>query len=257
MFLYAEKVLSALATPLSFAIAALLIAAISGRRTPRALAVLAALLLLVCSSEGCSNLLIRALEEPYTGTGIGSASSAQAIVVLGGYLRIETRLPRQIEIGSTADRLLGAAELYRAGKAPLILLSGGNNPLFASSAAPPEAVAASGILEEWGIPRSAILIEDRSQNTHENAEFSHRILAEKGISRILLVTSASHMRRASGAFRQTGLTVIPFAVDFVTESGAPDLLFSLLPNANSLVGFGLAFKEWSGFLVYRLKGWAT
>jgi uncharacterized SAM-binding protein YcdF (DUF218 family) len=257
MFLYSEKVLSALATPLVFAIAVLLIAAISGRRIPRALAGFTAVLLLVCSSEDCSNLLIRTLEQPYTGTSIGSASSAQAIVVLGGYLRIKTRLPRPIEIGSAADRLLGAAELYRAGKAPLILLSGGNIPFLASSTTPPEAVAASDILEEWGIPRSAILIEDRSQDTHENAEFSHSILAEKGISRILLVTSAFHMRRASGAFRQTGLTVIPFAVDFVTQSGTPDVLFSLLPNANSLAGFGLAFREWSGFLFYRLKGWAT
>jgi uncharacterized SAM-binding protein YcdF (DUF218 family) len=258
MFLYAGKVLSALATPLALAIVALAVAALSGsgRRVPRALAAVAGLLLFFCSSERCSSFLLRALEQPYTGTSIDSASRAQAIVVLGGYLRTETRIPRPIEVGSAADRLLCAAQLYRAGKAPLILLSGGNVPFLSSSAVPPEAVAARGILEQWGIPRSDILIEAGSRSTHENAEFSYRILAEKGITRILLVTSAYHMRRASGAFRRTGLTVIPFAADFLAESETSDLPLSLLPGAANLVGSGIAVKEWSGILAYRLRGWS-
>jgi uncharacterized SAM-binding protein YcdF (DUF218 family) len=258
MFLYAGKFLPALATPLTFAIVALLFAALSGsrRRVPRTLAVLAALMLFVCSSERCSNLMLRALEQPYTGSGIDSASTAQAIVVLGGYLRVETRIPRSVEIGSAADRLLCAAQLYRAGKAPLILLSGGNVP-FLSSSATPEAVAASRILKEWGIPPSDILIESGSRSTRENAEFSRRILAEKGINRILLVTSAFHMRRASGTFRQTGLTVIPFAADFMAEAETPDLPLSLIPSAGSLVNSGIAIKEWLGILAYRLRGWTT
>jgi uncharacterized SAM-binding protein YcdF (DUF218 family) len=258
MFLYAGKLLPAFATPLTLAIIALLVAALSGprRRAPRALAALAALLLFLSSSERCSDFLLRALEQPYKGTSIASASTAQAIVVLGGYLRIETNMPRQIEIGSSADRLLCAAQLYRAGKAPLILLSGGNVSFLSSSTAPPESAAGRDILEQWGIPRSAILIEGGSGSTRENAEFSHRILAEKGINRILLVTSGYHMRRASGTFRQSGLTVIPFAADFIAENETPDLTLSLIPSAGSLVGTGLAIKEWSGILVYRLRGWS-
>jgi uncharacterized SAM-binding protein YcdF (DUF218 family) len=257
MFLYAGKVLSALAAPLTLAITALAVAALSGpgrRRVSRTLAAIAGLLLFVFSSERCSNFLLRLLEQPYAGTSVDSASTAQAIVVLGGYLRVETRIPRQIEIGSTADRLLCAAQLYRARKAPLILLSGGNVPFLASSATPPE--AASGILQQWGVPQSDILIEGDSRSTRENAEFSRRILAEKGISRILLVTSAYHMRRASGTFRQAGLTVIPFAADFIAEGDTPDLPLSLLPTATSLVNSGIAIREWSGLLVYRVRGWA-
>jgi uncharacterized SAM-binding protein YcdF (DUF218 family) len=258
MFLYAGKVLFALATPLTLAIVALLVAALSGsgRRNSRLFAGFAALLLFVGSSERFPTFLFQELERPYIGTSIGSASIAQAIVVSGGYLRIETNLPRPIEMGSTADRLLCAAQLYRAGKAPLILLSGGNIPFFIPAAAPPESIAARDILEQWGIPQSAILIEGGSRSTHENAEFSYRILAAHGINRILLVTSAAHMRRAAATFRKTGLTVIPFAADFVAESPTPDLVLSWIPNATSLAGSGAALKEWAGLLVYRLRGWA-
>jgi uncharacterized SAM-binding protein YcdF (DUF218 family) len=220
------------------------------------LAALAALTLIAFGSGACSKFLLRTLEQPYIETSINSTPSVPIIVVLGGYLRIEDSTPRPIEIGSAADRLLCAAELYRAGKAPIILLSGGNASFLSKSGSLPEAVAASRILEEWGIPQSAILIEDRSQSTRENAEFSHRILAERGINRILLVTSAVHMRRASGSFRKTGLTVIPFAADFLAESNAPDMVLSLFPSASGLVDSGLAIKEWSGLIVYRLRGWS-
>jgi uncharacterized SAM-binding protein YcdF (DUF218 family) len=255
MLLYIGKLLSAIATPLDLVILALAIAVFSRRRALRTAAALAALPVLLCGSERFSKILLRTLEEPYTGTSVGSAASAQAIVVLGGYLRFESAVPRPIEIGGAGDRLLCAAELYRAGKAPVILLSGGNVPFLSSAGVPPEAATASGILEEWGIPSSAILIEGRSGNTHENAELSYRILSEKGITRVLLVTSARHMRRASGSFRQTGLTVIPFAADFLGQSETPDLLLSLIPNASALVDSGSAIKEWSGLLVYRLRGW--
>lgn len=258
MFLYVGKLLSALATPIVLAIVALIIAAASGsRRVPRAIAVLSALLLFVCSSPQFSNLLVRTLEQPYSGTDVASAPTAQAIVVSGGYLRIEMGIPRHIEIGSTADRLLCAAELYRAAKAPLILLSGGNISFLTSSDTPAEAVAARDILEQWGIPRSAILVEGQSQSTHENAEFSHRILDEHGITRILLVTSALHMRRASATFRRAGLTVSPFAADFLGQSASSDLVLSLIPSAGALVDTGSAIKEWSGYFVYRLRGWTA
>jgi uncharacterized SAM-binding protein YcdF (DUF218 family) len=220
------------------------------------LAAFAALILVAFGSEACSKFLLRTLEQPYIGTSINSAPSVPIIVVLGGYLRIEDSTPRPIEIASAADRLLCAAELYRAGKAPLILLSGGNVSFLSRSRTLPEAVAASRILEGWGIPQSAILIEDRSQSTHENAEFSHHVLAERGINRILLVTSAVHMRRASGSFRKTGLTVIPFAADFLAESNAPEMVLSLFPSAGGLMDSGLAIKEWSGLIVYRLRKWS-
>jgi uncharacterized SAM-binding protein YcdF (DUF218 family) len=258
MFLYAGKALGALANPISLTILVLLIAAFALRRSGHHIVFLtvafATVMLLLCSSGWCSELLLRTLEQPYANATIASATAADAIVVLGGYIRFEGETGRPIEISGAADRLFCAAELYRASKAPLILLTGGN--VFESTTVPPEAVLARQVLEEWAIPSSAILIEDQSRNTHENAVFSERILAGKGIRRILLVTSAFHMRRAAATFRQTGLTIIPFAADFLSEAAPPDFLLSLPPDPQSIVNSEIAIKEWVGLTAYRWRGWA-
>jgi uncharacterized SAM-binding protein YcdF (DUF218 family) len=258
MFLYAGKALGALGNPISLTILVLLFTAFALRKSNRHLVffmvVFATAMLLILSSGWCSGLLLRALEQPYANSTIATAPAADAIVVLGGYVRFESSTGRPIEITGAADRLFCASELYHAAKAPLILLSGGN--VFKSSTVPPEAELARRILEEWGIPPSAILTEDQSRSTHENAVFSQRILAARGIRRILLVTSAFHMRRAAATFRRTGLTIIPFASDFLAEAEPPDFLLSLLPDAEAIVNSQIAIKEWVGLTVYRSRGWA-
>src|SRR6185436_17873774 len=96
---------------------------------------------------------------------------ADAIVVLGG--GTTARTPQQPEVGlaGSGGRLLHAFRLYRAGKAPLVLLSGdGLTP------AESEARQMRTILAEWGVPDGAMLLEERSRNTHENAVESAAIL---------------------------------------------------------------------------------
>ena len=114
------------------------------------------------------------------------------------------------DFSDAMDRLLHGFRLYRAGKAPLILISGGHVPMFGMGTQT-EAEAARSVLEEWGVPESAILVDTRSKNTVENGTFSRDLLASRGIHRALLVTSALHMPRAVAAFRKAGLEVEPFA----------------------------------------------
>jgi uncharacterized SAM-binding protein YcdF (DUF218 family) len=255
---YLAKLLTTLATPLTLGIIILTLSAISLRRTQRAWlcasALFTAILLLFCGSDLGSRLLLLSLEHPYQGATIRDAPIMDAIVVLGGYLRVESRTGRPVEIGGAADRLLCASELYRAGKAPLIVLSGGNLS-FGSVPSPevPEATLASHLLEEWGIPETAILIEAQSRNTSQNARFSDRLLASRGIKKILLVTSAYHMRRAGNAFRRTGLTVTPFAADFLAGAEPGNLLLALLPDASALSNSGIAMKEWGGIALAVLQ----
>jgi uncharacterized SAM-binding protein YcdF (DUF218 family) len=259
MFLYVTKILTALATPLAFGIFAMALAAVSLRRTARSwvfrILVTAIVLLVFCSSTFGSHLMLRSLEWPYESESIREAPVRQAIVVLGGYMRFENRTGRPIELGGAGDRLLCALELYRAGKAPVILLSGGNLS-FTSSASRniPESEMAGRILEEWGIPPAAILIEGQSRTTDENARLSQRMLAAKGVTSILLVTSASHMRRASLAFHRNGLAVFPFPAEFLGgDEETSDTLLSLLPDAKALYNSGLAIKEWIGIAVFPFR----
>jgi uncharacterized SAM-binding protein YcdF (DUF218 family) len=111
------------------------------------------------------------------------------------------------------------------------------------------------LLEEWNTPSTAIQIEGGSINTHENATMSYRMLAPRGIRRILLVTSAMHMPRAAGAFRKAGFEVIAVPADFQTGWDEAILLEKWLPSAKSLVDSDAALYEWLGIAIYRLRGW--
>jgi uncharacterized SAM-binding protein YcdF (DUF218 family) len=153
------------------------------------------------------------------------------------------------------DRLLVAFRLYRAGKAPLVFCSGGNNPIGNQAGKTPEATRMAQLLDEWNIPATAIQIESGSINTRENAIRSYQILAPKGIKRILLVTSAMHMPRAAGTFRKAGFEVIAVPADFRTGWGESNMLEKLLPSANNLIASDAALHEWLGITIYRLRGW--
>jgi len=109
-----------------------------------------------------------------------------------------------------------------------------------------------------------MVLQTKSQNTYEDAVFSSEILKEKGINRILLVTSALHMPRSVALFEKQGLEVIPAPTDFtITEDGwqqtfSPNtetLLTNILPNSSSLGLTTNVIKEYIGLLVYRLQGW--
>jgi uncharacterized SAM-binding protein YcdF (DUF218 family) len=114
----------------------------------------------------------------------------------------------------------------------------------------------SALMQEWGVPAEAILVEDRSLNTRENALFSFELLRARQIRRILLVTSATHMPRAAAVFRKAGFEVIPAPADFVTGWTSLDLPLDWWPGADALEKSDQAIKEWLGLWIYRLRGWA-
>lgn len=256
MFLFLSKTLPVFVYPLGLSLLLLAVASALRRRPAwtRALCVSAFFLLFLFSVGAVSQRLMRSLESQYLQVPLQSVPRAQAIVVLGGGTSVDPEIPGEPpQLGGASDRLLYAARLFRAGKAPFILFSGGAVPLV-TSRSEPEGDAAVRLLEEWAVPGQAILLEQRSRNTRENALFSRQILDPRGVSRILLVTSAFHMPRASAVFRKLGFQVIPAPTDFQAkdEDGA---LPHILPDAGSLAESQLALKEWLGFLVYRLRGW--
>ena len=112
------------------------------------------------------------------------------------------------------------------------------------------------MLQEWGgLPAAAVRIEGGSINTRENALRSYEMLAPLGIRRILLVTSATHMPRAAGAFRKAGFEVIAAPADFHSGWGESDFFSQCVPRPENLVETEVALHEWVGVGVYRLRGW--
>jgi uncharacterized SAM-binding protein YcdF (DUF218 family) len=201
-----------------------------------------------------SNALARSLEDQYRDSGL-NVPPAQAIVVLGGTIHMPSGIHHSTRLVDSSDRLLVAFRLYRSGKAPLILCTGGNNQLAGQSGKIPEATWMDRLLEEWSIPPTAIQIEGNSTNTHENATRSYAVLAPQSIRRILLVTSAMHMPRAAGAFRKAGFEVIAVPADFHTGWDESNLAERWYPSADNLRDSYTALHEWLGIATYRLRGW--
>jgi uncharacterized SAM-binding protein YcdF (DUF218 family) len=177
-------------------------------------------------------------------------------VVLGGTVHMPNQVHHASVLTDSSEPLLLTYSLYRAGKSPLVICSGGNNPWMRDPHHASEARSMRGLLEEWGIPASAVGVEEDSIDTREDALFSYRILSARGIRRVVLVTSATHIPRAAGAFRKVGFEVIPAPADFRSgwEGSNPILLW--LPDAESMKRSERALHEWLGLWVYRLRGWA-
>jgi uncharacterized SAM-binding protein YcdF (DUF218 family) len=97
-----------------------------------------------------------------------------------------------------------------------------------------------------------VTLEPRSRNTVENAVFSKAIAQPKPGERWLLVTSAQHMPRSVGAFRQAGFPVEAYPVAWRTDV---HYRFGLsLTIGSNLARLDLAANEWVGLLAYWLAG---
>lgn len=256
MIFYFGKLAGNLFGPLGLAIILVVTALflIRKARVARILAIAGVAILWLCSTRLVSQALLGGLENRIPGFTVDTAPRSPVIIVLGGFIRAPGGSREHGELSEAGDRLLQAFRLYRAGKAPLILVSGGAVPMLGNSAGT-ESEAARTILLEWGVPDAAILIEKRSKNTAENARFSREMLAARGIKRALLVTSAAHMPRAVGAFRKAGLEVSPSPANYLTGWAQPDLPFRILPDTGALSDSTLALHEYIGLLIYRLRGW--
>lgn len=202
-----------------------------------------------------SNAIRASLEAdfpPMTQADMLQAPRAQAIVVLGGAVKPAERLGDYPDISQASDRVWHAARLYHAGKAPLVLLSGGSDP---NKCVTSEARAMQTLMLNLGVPERAMVLEEQSRNTRENANMSASLLEARGIHHILLVTSSMHMPRALKLFKAQGLQVTPAPTDRETSPlglwGSGGLDFTdFLPSTEALDGSSRAIKEivgrWAG-----------
>jgi len=264
MFVFLSKFLPLFVYPLGLIFILVILALIFRRyrRVQIALLVAALIILYISSNRWVSYQLARSLEWQYLP--LNPVPQADAIVVLGGGTE-SVQPPRStVEVNSAGDRILYAAKLYKDGKSPVILLSGGNIIwLNGRTTTPAEEMA--GILDLAGIQQEdGVWLQSKSQNTFEDAFYSSQMLKEKGISRVLLVTSAMHMPRSVALFKHQGIDVIPAPVDYtVTDPGLANLaslepetlLVNLMPNTSSLSLTTNVMKEYIGLFIYRLRGW--
>lgn len=174
------------------------------------------------------------------------------IIVLGGTVdeKLSADLDRVVFVDA-AERLTAPIALKRRYPNARLVFSGGSAALRGSPYT--EAEVVKRFWRDSGVDTGAALYEDRSRNTFENAVFTRELVRPKPGERWLLVTSAAHMPRSVGIFRQAGFPVTAYPVDFRTNG---DLARAGVPRfatrALGLVDF--AAHEWAGLIAYRFTG---
>jgi uncharacterized SAM-binding protein YcdF (DUF218 family) len=174
------------------------------------------------------------------------------VVVLGG--GAETFVYSGMSVSRVSSpavfRALEAARVFKQVHARVVIASGGIYDPARQVA--PESRLLSDTLIELGIPPSAIVLDSNSRTTYEQAKEVERLLPDAHRQPFVLVTSATHMRRALAAFKAVGLSPIPSVAPFRSErDGIPP---ALLPDQRSLLISDMALYDWAAWFYYRLSG---
>jgi uncharacterized SAM-binding protein YcdF (DUF218 family) len=259
MFFYPSKLVWLVTTPTNL----LLLAAFTGlllafarrpglARFGRWVALGALALLFLAGFGPLGTWLARPLDERFAPARLERPPSA--IVILGGAIGSSRGV---VALNESAERMTEALVLARRFPDVPVIFTGGSARL--STEVPEgmdrsEAESAARFFAPLGLEPPRLVLEDRSRNTRENALEVLPLLPRDPAGPVLLVT-AWHMPRAVGAFRQAGIAVVPWPVDYVTTGTAHDWRRLNRAASNGLGLTDLMAKEWVGLVVYRLLGY--
>jgi uncharacterized SAM-binding protein YcdF (DUF218 family) len=260
MFFYIAKLLWSVLQP-SCLIAFLLLAGTImvwtyWARWGRRLIAFGVILLFVAGLSPLGNALVLPLENRFPRTDLSKGPTPTGFIQLGGAEdRFVGTARHAIALNEAGERYVETAILARRFPDSKIAFTGGDAGMFYHS--PSEASGAQHIFTELGIAPDRLVLESKSRDTYENAVFLKRILEKDGLlgpdSRWVLITSAYHMPRAIGCFRQAGFNVDAYPVDYRTR-GWNDLTKPFDKVSEGLRRVDMASREWVGLLAYWLRG---
>lgn len=253
MFFILSKTLDYLLMPFLWVLLLLLFAVFLKSAIWRRRSLLAAILILfILSNPFLSNEAWRACEV--AATPLKQMEKYDAAIILTGVTKYDTSLPDRVHTKKGADRFLHPLQLYRLGKIKKFVISGGNGKIY--GVASPESEQIKRILLLAGVPSSDIILETESRNTYENATKTAELLKKHPeLKKLLLVTSAFHMRRSEACFQKAGLRPAIFSTDFyaIERSYMPDKL--LIPDIYSFSDWHMLLHEIAGYIIYKMLGY--
>jgi uncharacterized SAM-binding protein YcdF (DUF218 family) len=239
--------------PLSIVVILVFFGLLKIKKNPKGatwLIVIAFLLVALLGNTYFSTFLTRSMEwrnMPPT-----AETKADAIVLMAGGA-VAANTPRQmVEVTEEGDRVLAAAKLYKEGKAPVVIVSGGTSP----------ATQSRNMLLSLGVPEKDILMQDKSESVAEDALLTAKLLSDKAIKTAFLVTSAAQMDRAMLSFKQENFIVIPAPVDYhvtqayytqLMQADPKQILLNLMPNSQAFTQTSAILREYFTLAFYRVK----
>jgi uncharacterized SAM-binding protein YcdF (DUF218 family) len=209
------------------------------------------ILFTVLSMPAAAHLALGSLEWQYPPLE-DRPTDVEAIVILGGGvappdgMRLRADLDR-----SSLLRCLRGADLYHRGKPCLVLVSGGKADPTEPGPAVSEAM--SQFLALHGVPAGDLIVENRSATTYENAVECCKLLKERGLRKIILVTDGTHLMRATGCFRKQGIDVIPCGCAYRATPSSKGR-YNFAPSPKAAIEYQQVCHEWVGTAWYWING---
>lgn len=236
-----------LISPLVWVCVLLILALISKKSTrSKRLLKVALLVLFIFSNTFLVRKVFNAYEAKYP-----KEQQYDVGILLGGFSNIN-KLNQQIVFTSAGDRFLQTVALYKQGKIKKILITSGSSNLIHKEIK--EADLVRNYLNKIGIPDSAILIENQSRNTIENAKFSKELINKiNPQAKILVITSAWHIPRAKLIFSKFFEKDIQFYPTNHIGKTEYDLSDFIIPSSEALSNWNLLLKEWLGLVVDNFR----
>lgn len=212
------------------------------------------IMLTLFSYSAVADRLLKPLERQYNPLETQSVSTIpetesgiRFIVVLGGGHITDPELPSISQISShSLVRLVEGIRIHRRHPEAKLLLSGGNvfDPV-------PEAVTMARVAEEMGVSENDIMLETRSKDTKDQAQFIKSIV---GGERFILVTSASHMPRSMAMFRKLGMNPVPSSTGHRVKGRHGITPYSFFPSLGNLEKSETAIYEYLGLTWSKIRG---
>jgi len=211
---------------------------------------------LLFSLGSVSEVLWALLESPWQRLTPNEITRSDAIVVLSG-ARHPSPGKNQVLEWLDPDRFLAGIELFKDGKAPIIVFTNGKSPYQSNIKGEGYFYKKEAI--KLGIPKEAIKNTTEVHNTIEESIAVKNILSNKYTkdkNNIILVTSAFHMIRAKRLFEKKGIKVQAYPVDFQSQGSWAGSRWNdplmWVPNANNLSESSAAIREFFGRTFYKL-----
>lgn len=176
---------------------------------------------------------------------LADLNQAQAIVLLGGGVsnNADEYNTNAMSNSDTFVRIRYAAYLAKINPDLPIFVSGGAIDSKDSEAS----LMKRALVNEFDV-ENPIYLEPDSKTTSENAKYTARILQQYAISNVVLVSSASHMRRASALFQLNGIKVIPAPTGFYSLGFYKLPLLWFVPTASAMVTTSAILHEIYGYV---------
>ena len=207
------------------------------------------ILFYIISTPIFSNFIMKIVEGEYKYQKLENLEKVDAIVILGGMLKIYEFENNYTVEWQDPDRFFKGIELYNSFKSDKIVFTGGKSPFNVT------AVSEGSVLKnyalKYGVLEEDIIVTKEVLNTYDESLAVSEVLGEN--KTVILVTSAFHMKRAKLLFEQQGVKIIPYKVDFKSSINSRLYFIDFIPNSLALKKTEIALRELLGRLYYSFR----